>query len=44
MTKRFLQTGFLSGLVIGIVVTSLAYGVATMGAQAPQGGPAPARG
>jgi len=44
MTKRFLQTGFLSGLVIGIVVTSLAYGVATMGAQAPQGGAAPARG
>ena len=44
MTKRFLQTGFLSGLVVGIVIASLAYGVATVGAQAPQGGQAPARG
>src|SRR5262250_985233 len=44
MTKRFLQTGFLSGLVVGIVIASLAYGVATVGAQAPQGAQAPARG
>jgi len=46
MTKRFLQTGFLSRLVVGIVIASVAYAVATVGAQAPQAGqaPAPARG
>ena len=38
------QTGFLSGLVLGLVIASLAFGVvATVGAQAPQGAvPAPA--
>jgi hypothetical protein len=44
MTKRFLQTGFLSGLAVGIVVASLAFGVASVGAQAPQGGAPAARG
>jgi hypothetical protein len=39
MTKRFLQNGFASGLVLGIVLASLSFGiVATVGAQAPQGG------
>ena len=37
MTKRFVPTGFLSGLVLGIVIASLAYGVA-VSAQAPPGG------
>jgi hypothetical protein len=51
MTKRFLQTGFLSGLVVGIVIASFVYGVASVGAQAQAGqapagqaAPAPARG
>jgi hypothetical protein len=41
MTKRFVQTGFASGLVLGIVIASLAFGVvAAVGAQAPQAGQA----
>lgn len=38
MTKRFVQTGFLSGLLTGIVIAGLAFAVAASGAQAPQGG------
>jgi hypothetical protein len=43
MQKRFMPTGFLSGLVLGIVIASLAYGVA-VSAQAPQAGQAQGRG
>ena len=39
MTKRFVQSGFLSGVVVGIVIAGLAFSViATQGAQAPQAG------
>jgi hypothetical protein len=47
MTKRSMPTGFLSGLVLGVVITSFALGVvATEGAQAPPAAPqaTPARG
>ena len=37
MAKRFLQTGFVSGLMLGIVLAGLAFGVVTtVGAQAQQ--------
>jgi hypothetical protein len=40
MTKRFAQTGFVSGLVLGIVIASLAFSVATtVGAQTAQTAP-----
>ena len=42
MPKRFLQTGFVSGLVLGIVLAGLAFVVVTtVGAQAQQAPPAP---
>jgi len=42
MAKRFLQTGFVSGLMLGIVLAGLAFGVVTtVGAQAQQAPPAP---
>src|SRR5678809_1692199 len=46
MAKRFLQTGFVSGLMLGIVLAGLAFGVVTtVGAQAQQPPPAqPAQG
>ena len=41
MAKRFLQTGFVSGLMLGIVLAGLAFGVVTtVGAQAQQAPPA----
>jgi NIPSNAP len=44
MTKRFVPTGFLSGLVLGIFIASLAYGVAVSAQAPPQGGQAQGRG
>ena len=45
MAKRFLQPGFVSGLVVGIVLAGLTFGlVSTVGAQAPQPAQAQGRG
>jgi len=43
MNRRILQTGFASGLVLGIVIGSLAFSM-VVGAQAPQGGAGQGRG